>query len=188
MKKLWMRAGVTLSVTKAEADDIISSCGNAGGDEACRREILTQVIKEGRFAFDGESYVPAVCVNEFNRENDTNYDEYDYEADLDIPAKEICGCSEEKPAGVYVVIEKWADATNDEVGENVCLFSGYDSALAQYKAALAAEREGGLLARWGEKSIMEEGDDYICATDPTKNDYVGHHYKLYVELKTVMSA
>lgn len=187
MKKLWMRAGVTLSVTEAEADDIIGSCGDAGGDEACRKKAMTRIIKEGRFAFDGESYVPSVCVNEFNRENDTNYDEYDVEADLDIPASEISASATNQNMAICALIENWSDAGNDDVGENVLLFSNYDSALAQYKATLAAEREDGIVARWGEDAVIDEGDDYICVTNPKVDNYAGFHYKLYIETKTLLA-
>lgn len=187
MNKIWMRAGATLSVTETEADDIIGSCGDEGGDAIARRETLNRVIKEGRFAFDGESYVPGICISEYNRVNDTNYDDYDVETDLDIPASEISAFAANQSMAIYALIENWSDAGNDSVGENVLLFSDYDSALAQYKATLAAEREDGILARWGENAIIDEGDDYICVTDPKVNNYAGYHYKLYIERKQIVA-
>lgn len=180
MNKIWMRAGMTLSVSDDEAQAIL------GEDENTAAKAAAKVIKEGRFAFDGESYVPQVCVSEYNRDNGTTFQAYDVEMQLDVPAREI-RTPVVQGVTLYVLIENWADAANDSVGENVLLFSDYDSALAQYKATLAAEREDGILARWGENAVIDEGDDYIAVADPKVNNYAGYHYKLYVEQKQIVA-
>lgn len=180
MNKIWMRAGMTLSVSDDEAQTILA------GNENAAAEAAATAIKEGRFAFDGETYVPQVCVSEYNRDNGTNFQEYDVEMQLDIPAKEIHILATQGMT-LYALIENWSDAGNDSVGENVLLFSDYDSALAQYKATLSAEREDGILARWGENAVIDEGDDYICVTDPKVNNYAGYHYKLYIERKQIVA-
>lgn len=80
---------------------------------------------------------------------------------------------------IYAVIEHYADF--DEMAENIKLFTEYPDALKCYQETLAKERENGLLHKWGESGVIDEGDDYIAAQDPTRpHDYTGHHYKLYV--------
>lgn len=76
MKKLWARLGVTMSLTDDEVNALI------GDDQASvrdRERILTKVICDGRFALDGETYVPQEAVEDFNEEYDTSYEENDYE-------------------------------------------------------------------------------------------------------------
>lgn len=60
MKKLWMRAGVSLMLTDEELNEILGDCEGSKGEEA-----IVTVLREGRFAFDGDSYIPQVTVEEF---------------------------------------------------------------------------------------------------------------------------
>ena len=76
MKKLWARLGVTMSLTDDEVNALI------GDDQASMRDregILIKVIRDGRFALDGETYVPQEAVSDFNEEYDASYEENDYE-------------------------------------------------------------------------------------------------------------
>lgn len=82
MKKIWIRAGMTLSISDEEAQVIFAGSESAAGD------VAKKVIAEGRFAFDGESYIPQVCVAEYNRGNGTSFEERDVEMQLDIPSEE----------------------------------------------------------------------------------------------------
>lgn len=68
MKKIWLRVGVTISMTDEEAD-IIVGCGDNS------RETLLKILNEGRFLWDGDAYIPEVCVQEFNEEYGTEYEE-----------------------------------------------------------------------------------------------------------------
>lgn len=60
MKKLWMRAGVSLMLTDEEIDEILGSCEGSAGQEA-----VVRALREGRFTFDGDSYIPRSTVKEF---------------------------------------------------------------------------------------------------------------------------
>ena len=69
--KIWMRVGMTVDITKEEADAIF--------DESNRQLDLVELIKEGRAVPDGETYIPFSCVEDFNEENGTDYPCYDTE-------------------------------------------------------------------------------------------------------------
>lgn len=76
MKNLWVRLGVSLSLTDDEVEKLI------GDDQVPIRErekILLKVIGEGRFSLDGETYVPQESVSDFNEEYNASYEENDYE-------------------------------------------------------------------------------------------------------------
>ena len=75
-RRLWMRLGVSLSITEAEEKIIFSE------DWARAAELLRRIIAEGRFEPDGDSYIPAVTVEEYNEEHGTNYGVGDTEFDL----------------------------------------------------------------------------------------------------------
>lgn len=60
-KLLWIRLGAYLTLTDEEADVILSS------DEAAASATLKKVVAEGRFRFNGDSYIPAASVDSFNQ-------------------------------------------------------------------------------------------------------------------------
>lgn len=68
MKKLWMRAGVSLELTDAEVKGIL------GTDNAGAEDIIKAALLDGRFSFDGDSYIPDVTVDEFVKEHGLPYD------------------------------------------------------------------------------------------------------------------
>lgn len=68
MKKLWMRAGVSLMLTDEEIDEILGGCEGSSGQEA-----VVRALREGRFTFDGDSYIPSTVVEEFTREHRLPY-------------------------------------------------------------------------------------------------------------------
>lgn len=75
-RKLWIRLGVSLRITQAEEEVIF------GSDRRKADELLRQIIAEGRFYPDGDSYIPGVTVDEYNQEHGTNYEVGDTEFDL----------------------------------------------------------------------------------------------------------
>ena len=75
-RRLWMRLGVSLRLTVAEEAIIF------GEDGAKANELLRRIIAEGRFTPDGDAYIPAPMVEEYNEEYDTNYEVGDTEFDL----------------------------------------------------------------------------------------------------------
>lgn len=72
---LWMRLGVSLRITEAEESIIFADDGRA-------EELLRKIIAEGRFMPDGDTYIPEVTVEEYNREYGTEYEVGDIEFNL----------------------------------------------------------------------------------------------------------
>lgn len=68
-KKLWMRAGVTLLITDEEAAKILDH----EASEAVLAATVRKVVEEGRFKWDGNSYIPACCITEFNEQHGTAF-------------------------------------------------------------------------------------------------------------------
>jgi len=72
MRRLWLRLGVGLQITEAEEKIML------GGDSDCEiAEVVRTIIAEGRFAVDGDSYIPGCSVESFNEIYGTDYDEVD---------------------------------------------------------------------------------------------------------------
>ena len=72
---LWGRFGITLEVSIEEADRIINDPYGAGKD------VLAKVFSEGRAMFDGDSYIPGLAIEEFNRDSDSYFNDVDIELD-----------------------------------------------------------------------------------------------------------
>lgn len=68
MKKLWMRAGVSLMLTDEEIDEILGGC-----EGSARQEAVVRALREGRFTFNGDSYIPRTTVEEFTKEHGLPY-------------------------------------------------------------------------------------------------------------------
>lgn len=68
---IWARAGVSFSLTNDEANIVLGCNGNS---EAIA-QIMRNVVNEGRFNFEGDSYIPADCISEFNRTHGTAFDD-----------------------------------------------------------------------------------------------------------------
>ena len=68
-KKLWVRLGVNLIGTDTEIDKLMN--GNS--------DMLRHIVDRGTFVLTGESYIPADCITDYNKENQTNYSEEDVE-------------------------------------------------------------------------------------------------------------
>lgn len=66
-RKLWARLGVSLRITAEEETAIF------GPDEDLSAKALRKIVMEGRFAPDGDSYVPEPTVDQFNEDYGTAY-------------------------------------------------------------------------------------------------------------------
>lgn len=64
-KTLWLRLGVSVSCSEEEIAALMN------GDH----DTLVKIIDQKRFVVDGDSYIPSVCVAEYNDKYGTNYDE-----------------------------------------------------------------------------------------------------------------
>ena len=72
---LWMRLGVGLRISEAEEAVIFANDGRA-------ERLLQKIIAEGRFVPDGDTYIPEVTVEEYNRKYGTEYEVGDIEFNL----------------------------------------------------------------------------------------------------------
>lgn len=72
---IWMRLGVTVHGNKDDIENIIQ------GDSTT----LNRLLKQHSFDIDGEAYVPASVIEEYNKENQTDFGEND----VDFPVTYI---------------------------------------------------------------------------------------------------
>lgn len=75
-RALWARLGVSLAVSGEEERAIL------GGDRDLAAGTLRKIVEEGRFAPDGECYVPESAVSDFNKTYGTGYDAADIGFDV----------------------------------------------------------------------------------------------------------
>lgn len=68
-QKLWMRAGVSMTLTAEEVDAILSTEEIDAGTQA----VVETALREGRFMFDGNSYIPMETIEDYNDDNGTNF-------------------------------------------------------------------------------------------------------------------
>lgn len=69
-RTIWMRIGISLDCTPEEADAIMN--GNGQNE-------LSNILKQGRFDFDGEAYIPADSVAQYDNEYFADYETQDIE-------------------------------------------------------------------------------------------------------------
>lgn len=72
---LWMRLGITVHGTKDDIEKIIQ------GDHTA----LNRLLGKKSFDIDGETYIPSSVIEEYNKENQTDFDE----EDIDFPTTYI---------------------------------------------------------------------------------------------------
>ena len=65
-RKIWLRMGVTLTGTREEIDKLINE-GDFG-----------TMLVEGHWEFDGDSYIPADTIAEYNEKYGEDYEVQDY--------------------------------------------------------------------------------------------------------------
>ena len=71
-KTIWMRVGVNLKPTADELKKLLVQ------DEESNN-VLKNVLKEGRFDFEGESYIPCYSIDEYNEKCGTNHESKNYD-------------------------------------------------------------------------------------------------------------
>jgi hypothetical protein len=104
MKKLWMRAGVSLELTDDEVQGIL------GTDNSGAEDIVKAALLDGRFSFDGDSYIPDVTVDEFVREHGLPYDPHQ-EVNFDF-----------SPFGGFTIRKE--DPSSGDAQEGICPICG----------------------------------------------------------------
>lgn len=67
-RSIWMRLGVTLKGTKEEIESLLSD------DYDLSKNALMKILKEGRYDFDGDSYIPETCVEDYNKDYGTEHE------------------------------------------------------------------------------------------------------------------
>lgn len=68
MKRLWMRVGMYLDLSDNDAESIL------GCDDGKMGDIVRNAFREGRYVLCGDTYIPEVCVEDFNKAYGTNYE------------------------------------------------------------------------------------------------------------------
>lgn len=76
IRKLWLRLGATIEITKAEEKMIFCN------DDLRMADTLRTVIAEGRFCLDGETYIPSEAVQAYNKTYGTDYEAENQFCDL----------------------------------------------------------------------------------------------------------
>ena len=75
MNELWMRVGMTFRFTDEEVEAILDPADG----EASMGSIIRRAFDEGRFALDGETYIPEGVVEEYNAMHGKAYEACDYD-------------------------------------------------------------------------------------------------------------
>jgi len=76
VRRLWIRLGVSLQITVVEEAILF------GDDREAATKALRQILVEGRFTPDGDSYIPEPTVLEYNTEYGTMYEFCEYDFDV----------------------------------------------------------------------------------------------------------
>lgn len=66
-KYLWMRAGLNMLVNDDEARTVLTDEGPGA------QELVEAILKEGRFFFDGSSYIPEQAIFDYNEKHTTDF-------------------------------------------------------------------------------------------------------------------
>ena len=67
-RTIWMRVGMSYTGTKEEIEKILS--GNAMPN-------LERALKNGKASVEGETYIPAFVLEDYNAEEGTDFPEHD---------------------------------------------------------------------------------------------------------------
>ena len=70
-RTIWIRLGATLRGTEEEIEKLFTED---------RSDVLLKILKEGRYEFEGDTYITEPTVDNYNAEYGTNHevDEYDF--------------------------------------------------------------------------------------------------------------
>lgn len=88
IRNIWMRAGVTLHLNRGEAAFLLSERLRHEDGKLSQKDIITSALREGRFTFGGNTYVPSESIQQFNEEygEDRNPEET---VDIDLDPDEF---------------------------------------------------------------------------------------------------
>lgn len=70
-KELWARVGISLLLTDEEAATILDHEANA--KDIC--DAIRSALIDNRYRIEGNTYIPATCITDFNRKYGTEYDD-----------------------------------------------------------------------------------------------------------------
>lgn len=87
MRKLWMRLGVTVELTETEAAQVLLENNNPADKHM--EAIVKKAYLEGRVRPDGETYVPEMAAEDFNKKYGTAYPTDEPECDVSVTDEEI---------------------------------------------------------------------------------------------------
>ena len=68
-RTIWLRLGVCLTATPAEIDALL----NDDPEGINGAKILLRAFREGRMEPDADTYIPAECIEDYNKEYGTQY-------------------------------------------------------------------------------------------------------------------
>lgn len=107
---VWMRLGASLLGSKEEIGKVLQ------GDETT----LIQLLQERKFNIDGESYIPQSCIESYNNENGTDFEEGDVNFySLDIAVNN-------QPQGrIYMTPQEQAKQLTDKIVASLCHVTEY---------------------------------------------------------------
>lgn len=77
-KRLWFRAGVTLSLTPEEIEAVFANEGKKAPD------VIAAALVKGQFVFDGDSYIPGFAIEDYNKAEGTSFPTGDVECELPV--------------------------------------------------------------------------------------------------------
>lgn len=67
MRELWLRLGVSVKITKDEELSLLCGNNNHAADA------LSKIVADGRAQINGNSCIPGICVEDFNKKYGTDY-------------------------------------------------------------------------------------------------------------------
>lgn len=85
-RDIWLRLGVSVKVTNAEERSLLCSSNKHAADT------LSKIIADGRAQINGNSCIPGVCIEEFNKKYDTDYCADDTSIQIDKPQPLSTNC------------------------------------------------------------------------------------------------
>lgn len=76
LRQIWMDIGVTIEAPAEKIEQLIMAEGDEG------EKILLDILKSKQFVVEGFSYIPSVCMDEYNERYGTDHPLGDYEYNM----------------------------------------------------------------------------------------------------------
>ncbi len=130
---LHIQAGITLHLNSGEAAFLLSERLRHEDGVLSQKTIIMDALKEGRFTFEGESYILPDRVDAFNKQYGTNYDP-DEEHTISLSASDFGPTGWKEVAGTILLVT-YTDgrtklmelAPGNTVQELVFFLNGYEA-------------------------------------------------------------